>query len=108
MRSEDDSGVSLKEYRDCLNLVTCENPTQKCCFSECKQCPGLTVLRNTLETMFEEDSVESVRYKQWLNVDRCSLETIEKSADDFVDSFIEMVPSVLKHDFVSKKQAEFF
>lgn len=105
--SRSDSEPDLEHYRDCLNIVTCASSTEKCFFSECNKCPGVQVLRQRIEAMFDTDGVEKVKYRQWLNVDRCSLETVEKSVDAFMESFLEMVPKVLKHDFISKKQSEF-
>ena len=45
--------------------------------------------------------IETVQYKQWISTDRSTLETITKSADDFVESFCEQLT------FVAKQQSTF-
>lgn len=52
--------------------------------------------------------IDSIVYKQWISVDRCTLETISKSADDFVDSFCEKLETLLPHSFFAKQQAHFY
>jgi len=58
--------------------------------------------------MFEEEVVDKVNYKQWVTVDRCALETVEKDVSDFMEVFLENVPKLNKHHFIAKKQNEFF
>lgn len=41
--------------------------------------------------------IDNVVYKQWVSVDRCMLETVIKSADDFVDAFCEKLEVLLPH-----------
>ena len=51
--------------------------------------------------------IETVQYKQWISTDRSTLETITKSADDFVESFCEQLKTLLTHSFVAKQQSTF-
>lgn len=91
-----------------MKIVVCQPPTNDCYFGVCTNCPGSTKLRSILENLFMDNFLDEVKYNQWTQVDRCCLETIIKSTDDFVDSFIESVPKVIQHDFIAKQQAEYF
>ena len=41
---------------------------------------------------------------QWLKTDRCSLETIVKSPDDFLEELTDNLCKLTKHHYVSKSQ----
>ena len=51
--------------------------------------------------------MNNIQYKQWVSVDRSTLETIIKSADDFVDSFCDQIRLLIPHSFVAKQQSLF-
>ena len=51
--------------------------------------------------------IETVQYKQWISTDRSTLETITRSADEFVESFCEQLNILLTHSFVAKQQSTF-
>lgn len=55
----------------------------------------------------DDNLVDSIIYKQWVSVDRCTLETFCKSADDFVDVFCEKLEVLLPHSFIAKQQSSF-
>ena len=48
-----------------------------------------------------------VVYKQWVSVDQCTLETVSKSADDFVDAFCEKLQVLLPRSFIAKQKSAF-
>lgn len=66
------------------------------------------MFKEALLTAFEEDMIENITYKQWVTVDRCTFETITKSAEDFVQEFCKQLVHLKKHDFVAKQQSAFF
>lgn len=66
------------------------------------------MFKEVLLTAFEEDMIENITYKQWVTVDRCTFETITKSAEDFVQEFCKQLVHLKKHDFVAKQQSAFF
>ena len=45
--------------------LPCEPPTYKCVIGKCKHCPRIEPLREELETIMEENSVETVQYNRW-------------------------------------------
>lgn len=42
-----------------------------------------------------------------INLGRCSLETMKKSADVFITEFSSQIGDLIPHDFISKKQAAY-
>lgn len=43
----------------------------------------------------------------YLKIGRCSLEKMEKSSDVFISEFSTQVATLIPHDFIAKKQAEY-
>lgn len=74
-----------KSYRDLMNKLICNEKNEECCLNNCKRCPGFNApgvgvtkddegneiagLVQQLRTEFEEEMIESVRYKQWINTE---------------------------------------
>jgi hypothetical protein len=52
--------------------------------------------------------IETIPFKQWVSVDRCKLETMTKSVDDFVEYLCEKVITLLPHSFIATQQAAFY
>ncbi|KAK0169394.1 hypothetical protein PV328_012113 [Microctonus aethiopoides] len=104
----EDGSQPLSSPRDCMNISICQLPTNDCYFGECTNCPGSTKLRSILENLFTDNFLDEVTYNQWTQVDRCSLETILKSTDDFIDLFVESIPKLLQHDFIAQQQAKYY
>ena len=52
--------------------------------------------------------IDTVVFKQWASVDRSTLETVTKSADEFVEPFCKKLELLLPHSFVAMQQASFY
>lgn len=52
--------IPIKTYKDLTSRMVCETPTDKCNFSQCKECPGYTELKVLFEDAFEQNSIEHV------------------------------------------------
>ena len=74
---------------------------------ECPSCTKVTHLKKVLVAGLEEQCVDSVSYKAWVSVDHTTLVTITQTADIFVDSLVEYLLKLRKHDFIAKEQAAF-
>lgn len=102
------SDKPLKTYQDILDSIICENPTEACYFMDCTACPGTINLNQRLEESFELNHVENVTYKQWMQLDkRTVLETLTKPCEEFIATFIDSLPKLLRHSFIAKKQSSF-
>ena len=100
--------VPLATYQHCLARIICNPPQPVCYLNKCDACPGISVVKETLTHSMDANLIDSIVYKQWVSVDRCTLETISKSADDFVDTFCEKLETLLPHSFIAKQQAHFY
>lgn len=98
------ASIHIENYQSCLALGICNPPNISCYFSNCQECPGYGSLRELLQETFENNSTENITYNQWTSTDRSHLETIIQSTDDFIDSFIERLPILLRHNFVADQQ----
>lgn len=96
----------IKTYKDLTRKMICDSPSDKCYFRECDKCPDMTDIKTLFEDSFEENSIEQVTYKKWMQVDnRCVLETVTAPIGDFVDSLFDSLPKLLKHSFIATKQS---
>ena len=64
-------------------------------------------MKDHLHKLMDSNLIEAVQYKQWISTDRSTLETITKSADEFVETFCKHLKALLTHSFVAKQQSAF-
>jgi len=50
---------------------------------------------------------DNVIYRQWVSVDRSTIETISQSANYFVDSLCEKLEVLLPHSVIARQQSYF-
>lgn len=97
----------LNTIEDCLAALVCDLKNPKCIFGECTTCPGTEPLQERLHKIFEDNYIDEVRYRQWVNVDRCNIETLVTSSEQFIDNFCSKLELLLVHSFVAKQQAHY-
>lgn len=97
----------IKNYEQCLSMMLCQTPTENCYFGKCPDCPGTAEIEERLQLIFDANSVEEVKYKLWVSVDRADLVTIEQDIDEFTQFFGEKLKELAEHHFIATKQAEF-
>ena len=100
-----DSEILLDTYHSCL---ACNPALPRCYLCCCQYCPGISNLKNHLQILLEENMIDEIVYKQWVSVDRSTLESICHSSDDFVKSFFEKLNLLLSHSFIATQQAVFY
>ena len=76
----------LKSYDHCLAQIICNPPQPDCYLGTCCSCPRISGLKQCFNSLMDDSLIDSVVYKQWVSVDRSTLETISQSANEFVDS----------------------
>ena len=103
-----DGEMQLDTYHSCLAQLICNPPLPRCYLGCCQCCPGISKLKNYLQKLLEENMIDEIVYKQWISVDRSSLESICNTCDEFVESFCEKLNILLFHSFVAKQQAKFY
>ena len=99
--------IPLTTYDHCLAQMICNPPQPKCYLDTCTSCPGISHLSKCLQSLMDDNLVDNVVYKQWVTVDRCTMETFSKSADEFVDTLCEKLKVLLPHSFIAKQQSAF-
>ena len=52
--------------------------------------------------------IDSITYKQWVSVDRCNFETLTKSTEEFVETFVEQLIILKTHSFIAQQQSAFY
>lgn len=62
----------IETVRDMMNVMLCEQITEKCRMNECKNCPGIDGkdgiggLRSLLHLIIDDSLYEYISYKQWM------------------------------------------
>ena len=102
------SSQSLQTYHQCLAHIICNPPRPICYLGSCNECPGIAQLNTDLLEIFEHNMIENVTFKQWVSVDRSTLETFTMPTDEFVDRFCEKLNVLLPHSFIATQQASFY
>lgn len=94
----------IKTYKDITSRIICKVPTYKCYFSNCINCPGSDNLKAQFEDAFHLNSIENVSFKQWMQIEnKCVLETITKSTEEFLDYIFQSLPKLLRHSFIASQ-----
>ncbi|GBN26690.1 hypothetical protein AVEN_259915-1 [Araneus ventricosus] len=75
--------LPIKTYKDVTSSIICKTPTSKCYFTSSVNCPGNDDLKARFEEAFELNSIEHMSFKQ-----KCVLETIIKSTEEFLDNLL--------------------
>ena len=100
--------ISLPTYKHCLAKIICNPPLPTCYLGECSSCPGIAKFKNDLTTLLDENLIDDITFKQWISVDRTTLETYTRPVDEFIDIFCEKLEVLRPHAFIAAQQASFF
>ena len=95
-------------YHHCLAKMICNPPLPNCYLNKCSCCPGISKLKEQLVKSLDDDMIDSVVYKQWLSVDRSTLETLSATSEKFVERFCEKLELLLTHSFIATQQSSFY
>lgn len=97
----------IKTYHDCLKRMICIQPSTECYFGTCSECPGITHLIEELENIFVSNSISEITYRQWIYVDRTSLQVLISPVVEYLQKLETGLQKLLLHSFLVKKQNEF-
>ena len=103
----DGSEISLKHYSQALSAIRCKQFLPDCALGICNSCPGTDKLKENLLEYFDANEFDEIQYKQWTTTDRSQLETISQSTEEFVETFIEKLQVLSRHDFIAKEQSNY-
>lgn len=105
--NKSDPLYNMLDYKTLHQQMICKTPTKNCYFSQCDNCPGTNVIRQELENTFKRNNIDNITFNQWVSTDRTTLETITRTANDFIDFLMDMLQKLLRHSFIAKQQGEF-
>jgi hypothetical protein len=91
------------------NLV-CNISERNCMLHRCEKCPGSASLREYLQTVFLERSIEDddqLTFRQWTHTDGTRLITRQELACDVLEEIIQQINSLTSHSFIAKAQAAY-
>ena len=93
-------------YRHCLAAMMCNPQRVLCYLGKCKQCPG-AALHIKLQDIMDANMIDILQYKQWTSIDRSTMESIVQPVDEFLQSFIQALKKLQRHDLIAKLQSNF-
>lgn len=101
------SEYSIHDYKDCINLLMCKNPSIACHFNECSECPSEQVLFDIVEELLSKSLVTAVLFSTWQTTDRATLNTQKLPVEEFLTHLTLKLKQLKPHDFIAKEQAKF-
>ena len=101
-------GKSLQTYQHCISQAICNPPLPSCYLGNCNSCPGFASLEEVLRSVLDDNLIDYVMFKQWVSVDRSTLDTFSKPADEFIEFFCDKLKLLIPHSFIAAQQASFF
>ena len=101
-------GLCVQSYQHCTAQSIC-NPLimPSCYFGKWKKCPGHSSVQTLLQNLVDDNMIDNVTFKHWVSVDRSTLETFTKTADDFVEYFCDKLLALIPHSFVAAQHTVF-
>ena len=100
--------VFFQTYHHCIAQMICNPPLPECYLGACSVCPGSGKVKSILTTLFDDNMIDNVTYKQWITVDRSTLETISSTSDEFIEAFCSKLGMLIPHSFIATQQTSFF
>ena len=86
----------------------CDIQNRSCMMRECLQCPGQQGVIDFLKDLPAMEHRDEIRYKKWMSTDRCTLQDVTESSDEFIESFSAAIITLLRHHQVSREQSDAF
>jgi hypothetical protein len=86
----------------------CDLSSDDCMMRRCQNCPGEAAIKTFLQDLPAMKEKDEVHYKKWVTVDRCNLENVVETTDEFLASFPSAIMKLTRHHYVAKKQSANF
>lgn len=93
---------------DVMEKGVCDINSEDCMMRRCPSCPGEEAIVSFVCSLPAMEEKEEVCYKKWVTVDRCNLENVVETTDEFVSSFSSAIMKLTRHHYVSKMQSANF
>lgn len=93
--------LECEKNKHCMAKILCNPPAIDCFMKECPRDPAI---REILQRCFQENMIEKVTLRQWISVDRCSLESLQKPSAEFIELFCSKLEVLIRHAFIAKQK----
>lgn len=74
---------------------------------DCDQCPRDLSVQILLQGILDDNMIDAVTFKQWVSVDRSTLESFTKT-DEFVEYLCNKLADLIPHSFFATQQSSYF
>ncbi|XP_062705603.1 uncharacterized protein LOC134287568 [Aedes albopictus] len=103
------NSIRIVSQDEIIQKMLCDisTRTDNCFFRACEKCACNEHIEEELTLILESNDKEEIIFQQWLNTDRCNLETIIKPVDEFVPYLVDKIDKLITHDFIHKQQSSF-
>lgn len=98
----------IKSYKDFLQQITCENPSENCFLGECDECPSIADFSQYILQLLEEKNIHHVQFSAWAGTDRSTLQTQIIPTAEFIEELSNKFLLLKPHSFLAKQQSQFF
>ncbi|XP_046591732.1 uncharacterized protein LOC124293708 [Neodiprion lecontei] len=99
--------IFKRMYHDLIKQISCDSPNPLCYRGDCSSCASFDMVTHEMESLFDDNFVESISYKRWTHTDRSVLETIAQETERFLETLKEQTIVLKKHDFIAKQQSAY-
>lgn len=96
------------DYKDCLQQITCTNPSEECSLGECEKCPNISDFTLNIQKLLEEQNIHNIQFSSWTGTDRSTLLTQIVPTITFLEELSNKLLLLKPHSFISKQQSQFF
>lgn len=102
--------LSDSSYKGYIDLMTCQEATDKCYLNDCKKCDNkdTSEYENSIREHLEESGSNEIKIHQWENTDRSNLVVKLMPVDEFVEYLFEKLRKLKTHNYIAKQQTKFF
>lgn len=81
-------GCRFKNDKELLQTISCSRRSFDCSLNKCNDCDmKMQQTFDNMEKYFDDNDVENITFSAWSMQDRCSLNKINKSTDEFMEDF---------------------
>ena len=98
------------DHKSLMAKLVCDVSERNCMLHQCEKCPGSDSLREHLQSVFSERSIEEddeLTCKQWTHTDGTRLITRQELACDLLEEIILQINALTSHSFIAKAQAAY-
>ena len=101
------NSVALKTYDHCFTQIICNPPSPSCYLGDCSSCSGIDQFKEQFMNAMDDNLIDIITYKEWVSVDRSTLETFVKPVEEIVECFCDRLEALLPHSFIAKQHSSF-